>query len=238
MNITIYEELKQYILKHYQGPEDAVLSSAQALYGNAAAPLPKAKKTIFSVFSRRSEKKPAQAAPKPEEERDDSAPEGSAPPCGAAAYNESLYYDALPMELYSQSTADYAPLPGGAMSDLEERLKYLDESFSEMLLRKIDEAGITDAECYKRAQLTRGHFNKIKNLKGYRAGKSTVLALVLALRLERGEAAEMLAKAGYAFSPSSKRDLIVEFCIEKGIYDIMQVNEYLLAFDQELIGTV
>ena len=142
------------------------------------------------------------------------------------------------MELYSQSTADYAPLPGGAMSDLEERLKYLDESFSEMLLRKIDEAGITDAECYKRAQLTRGHFNKIKNINGYRAGKSTVLALVLALRLERGEAAEMLAKAGYAFSPSSKRDLIVEFCIEKGIYDIMQVNEYLLAFDQELLGAV
>ena len=114
----------------------------------------------------------------------------------------------------------------------------IDESFTEMLLRKIDEAGITDAECYKRAQLTRGHFNQIKNIKGYRAGKSTVLALVLALRLERGEAAEMLAKAGYAFSPSSKRDLIVEFCIEKGIYDIMQVNEYLLAFDQELIGAV
>ena len=120
--------------------------------------------------------------------------------------------------------------------ELEERLKYTDESFAEMLLRKIDEAGMTDAECYHKALLTRGHFNKIKNQKGYRPGKSTVLALLLALEMDREESDEMLAKAGYALSPSSKRDLIVEFCLEKGIYDVMQVNEYLLAFDQELLG--
>ena len=115
-------------------------------------------------------------------------------------------------------------------------LDQIDEGFREMLLRKIDERHMTDAECYKKANIDRKLFNKIKNQAGYRPGKSTVLALILALGLNRKEADEMLAKAGYALSPSSRRDLIIEFCMEKGIYDIMQVNEYLLAFDQELLG--
>ena len=119
--------------------------------------------------------------------------------------------------------------------DLDSRLKVKDESFTEMLLRKIDEAGITDAQCYKKAQVSRSHFNKIKLNEDYRIQKGTVLAFILALELGQGEADEMMTKAGYAFSPSDKRDLIVQFCIENKIYDVMQVNEILFHFDQQIV---
>ena len=219
MNENLLKELKQYIERRFVPPIPEAFSAApnmasSAVPASGSAPKASNKNKLFSLGeSPLFRPKKADAAEKAAEE----------------AAMEA-------MEVYAESTADYFSSFDEAAEELKKRLKYLDESFADMLLRKIDESGMTDAECYHKAQLTRGHFNKIKNLKGYRAGKSTVLALVLALGLEKEEASEMLAKAGYAFSPSSKRDLIVEFCIEKGIYDITQVNEYLFAFDQELLG--
>ena len=121
-------------------------------------------------------------------------------------------------------------------SSLDERLKYLDESFSQMLLRKIDEAGIKDSECYNRAQLNRALFNKIKNDPAYRTSKETAVALGLALRLQKPEFTELLSKAGYSLSRSSKFDIIIEFCLDNSIFSIMEVNELLFIHDQNLLG--
>ncbi len=122
-------------------------------------------------------------------------------------------------------------------SSLDERLKYLDESFSQMLLRKIDEAGIKDSECYNRAQLNRALFNKIKNDPTYRTSKETAVALGLALRLPKAEFTELIAKAGYSLSRSSKFDIIIEFCLDNSIFSIMEVNELLFIHDQNLLGS-
>lgn len=101
------------------------------------------------------------------------------------------------------------------------------ENFSNMLLRLIDERGLSDAECYKSAQISKSHFNKIKNDYDYRIKKNTVLALALALNLNEEETDDFLAKAGYAMSISRKTDIIVGYCISRRIYNVMDVNELL-----------
>ena len=124
----------------------------------------------------------------------------------------------------------------GDMDDLEKLLARLDESFAQMLFRKIDERGISDAQCYKRANIDRRLFSKIRSDPGYKPSKPTVVALAVALELPLEEAKDLIGKAGYSLSHSSKFDIIVEFCIRHHMYDIFEINNVLFEYDMPLLG--
>ncbi len=131
--------------------------------------------------------------------------------------------------------AGSTPLP--LESSLEDYVGRLDEPFSTMLLRLIDAKGKQDVEVYKRANLDRKLFSKIRTGRGYIPSKRTVLALAIALELNLSETDDFLERAGFALSPSQLSDVIVEFFIVNGKYNIFEINEVLFKYDQPLLGS-
>ncbi len=147
---------------------------------------------------------------------------------------------AVPMQGAAIPMQDAAiPMQDAAVQDtveLGDLVRDLDESFQQALLRMIDERGMKDSACYKRAGVDRKLFSKIRSNPAYRPSKATAVAFAIALELDLDETAIFLRKAGYALSHSSKFDVIVEYFIVKKRYDLRELNEALYEFDQPLIG--
>ena len=153
------------------------------------------------------------------ESRQEYLPQASAPPKKAASYQGRF---SLPLP---------KPKP-----TLQELLSQTDAGFSETLLKLIDKTGKKDSEIYKKANLSRQHFSKIRNNPNYQPTKQTAIALALALELDLEQTKDLIGRAGYALSNSSKFDLIIRYFIEQGNYNVMQINMTLYEFDQTLLG--
>jgi len=153
---------------------------------------------------------------------------------GAGIFDEDTA--ALGAPVLDEEIATVSSCPQPASTPLGQILANVDASFGQILLEYIDASGMTDAEVYRKAQISRSHFNKIKNDPNYHVQKETVMAFLLALKLDFATASELLGKAGYTFTNSSKFDLIIRYCIEYGIYDVMEANQLLFSFDQKLLG--
>lgn len=124
-----------------------------------------------------------------------------------------------------------SPAAPSAPADLDRLLAHTDAGFTETLLTLIDERHLTDASVYKRANLTRQHFSKIRSKRDYRPKKGTVLALALALELTVDETQDLLGRAGYALTHADKRDIVVEFFLTHRIFDVIAVNVELFRRD-------
>ncbi len=143
--------------------------------------------------------------------------------------NPEVHADAMPMA----AAPEFAFAPQASLADL---LAGTDAGFSETLLKLIDQTGKKDSEIYTKANLSRQHFSKIRNNPNYQPTKPTAIALALALELDMEQTRDLIGRAGYALTNSSKFDVIIMYFIREGNYNLFDINAALFEFDQSLLG--
>jgi O-acetyl-ADP-ribose deacetylase (regulator of RNase III) len=148
----------------------------------------------------------------------------------------------MDMDLYAPSVCESksvpcAPAPKAKASSLPDFLKQEDAGFTETLLNLIDKSGKKDSEIYKKALLSKQHFSKIRNNPHYKPTKATAISLALALELDLDTTRDLISRAGYALTNSSKFDLIIRYFIEQGLYNVVEINCVLFEYDQSLLGS-
>ena len=154
---------------------------------------------------------------------------------------EAQYTNSKPEEIpeeFDVSTIQKTKIKKGMSStvpvnrNIDHLMDQMEETFSQRLLRMIDERGMTDSEAYTKAYVDRRHFSKIRKDINYVPNKKTVLAFTIALELSLDEAKDLLASAGFALSRSSKTDIIVAYFLQNKIYDMFEINDVLDAYGQ------
>lgn len=143
---------------------------------------------------------------------------------------------AMPKRVESTACEEAMSCEAPAPQSLEDWLKHQDDTFAVTLLKLIDKKHITEVQCYKRANVSKKTFWKINNDPKYKPSKPTVLAFAIALELSLSETEDLLRTVGFSLSHSSTFDMIIEFYIRKGIYDIYEINAALYQFDQVCLG--
>ncbi len=159
-------------------------------------------------------------------------PEGVRPREDFSVYAQSAYMPAMEA---TKEMSCRAPVVHASPRKLKELLSHVEETFSKMLLRLIDERGLKDAEVYKKANIDRKLFSKIRTDAKYKPKKSTALSLAIALELSLDETKDLLSRAGYALTHSNEADIIVEYFIVQKNYNIYEINEALFSFGQPLL---
>jgi len=232
---AIYSELSHYVRENYE--EEPKTGS---FLGNIARSIAfgGVSGSRDSIFGRGKTSEAKRASARESVPLDEAAPEEVSEEtevCEETVCEEDRPHSA-DMAMRGMCMAASMPMGQAERMTLEQALQNLDESFSQSLLRMIDERGMKDSECYKKANIDRKLFSKIRSDIHYRPSKQTVLAFAVALELSLPETEAFLKKAGYALSHASKSDIIVEYFINAKNYDLYTINEALYAFDQSLLG--
>lgn len=203
----LIDDVGKYIDKYYEPVKDDI----------------KMDKEMLSIFDKitRFRKKRAEKKALPEQQIQESSP-----------IEESA------SEGFDVSTMQKTKIKKGMSStmsvhrNIDNLMDQLEETFSQRLLRMIDERGMTDSEAYTKAYVDRRHFSKIRKDVNYVPNKKTVLAFTIALELSLDEAKDLLASAGFTLSRSSKTDIIVAYFLQNKIYDMFEINDVLDAYGQ------
>ena len=177
----------------------------------------------------RRDRKPREKAPRKEKLREEDLLEDD--------LQEAAYFCEEPLAAAIAPSFDRMDAPESFKGrKLEDLVRNLGETFQQRLLRLIDERGMKDPDVYKRANVDRKLFSKIRCNPDYTPKKKTALALAIALGLNLDETKDLLGRAGFALSPGSTADMIVTYCIIHQIFDIYEVNALLFQFGQSTIG--
>ena len=203
----LIDEVGKYIDKYYEPVKDDIKMDKEML-------------SIFDKITRFRKKRAEEKALQEQQIQESSQIEESAP------------------EEFDVSTMQKTKIKKGMSSTMSVNrniynlMDQLEETFSQRLLRMIDERGMTDSEAYTKAYVDRRHFSKIRKDVNYAPNKKTVLAFTIALELSLDEAKDLLASAGFALSRSSKTDIIVAYFLQNKIYDMFEINDVLDAYGQ------